>query len=315
MLTMDVDQTSARLQTCTATATTVSKHAQATVTAVPRIPNPPGWFRPVAADLKAAQDHAKDWLRRLCPAINGGMLRGLGNFNDAFQAATGGILDVLDSVDGGDALTAGQRTQVESALSDLTAALTSREQAVTALLADVKTYFTTIDGDQDKLQADLGIVSAQFVDSGKWIEQLDTVFSASFLDGNVLGPCTLIVNINMDVTMRLGQTGADPTFNTLVIAKAILENQIGNFTEAQQALGDILDTWTTYRLKVDAVVSDLKDASNDDQYLAILTQLDLKTAQRQWQQLADFTSAGANPINQNDTTSLQEANHGITARN
>ena len=314
MLTMDVDQTRARLQTCTAAATTVAKHAQATVTTIPRIPNPPGWFQPIAADLKAAQDHAKDWLRRLCPAISRGMPDGLQGFNDAFQTATGDVLDVLDSVGEGDALTDGQRAQVDAALSDLTAALTSREQAVTTLLADVKTYFTTINGDQDKLQADLGVVSAQFADSGKWIEQLDTVFTASFLDDNVLGPCTVIVSVNVDVTLRLGQTGADPTFNTLVIAKAILRSQIGNFTEAQQALGDILDTWTTYRLKIGAVVSDLKDASADDQYLAILSRLDLKTAQRQWQQLADFAAA-ANPTNPNDTTSLQEANHGITTRN
>jgi hypothetical protein len=314
MLTMDVDQTRARLQTCTAAATTVTKHAQATITAVPRIPNPPDWFGPVAADLKAAQDHAKDWVRRLCPAVNGGIPAGLNDFNDAFQTATGDVLDVLDSAGDGDALTDAQRTQVESALSDLTAALTSREQAVTALLGDVKTYFTTINGDQDKLQADLGMVSAQFADSGKWIQQLDTVFSATFLDGNVLGPCTVIANINVDVTLRLGETGADPAFNTLVIAKAILQNQIGNFAEAQRALGDILDTWTTYRLKIAAVVSDLKDASTDDQYVAILSRLDLKTAQRQWQQLADF-AAGANPINQNDTSSLQEANHGITTRN
>jgi hypothetical protein len=315
MLTTDVDQTRARLQTCTTAAASVAKHAQATITTIPAMPNPPDWFVPVAADLKRAQDHARDWLRRLCPAVSRTMPEGLASFNEAFQSATGDILDVLDSTDAGDSLTPGQRTQVDSALADLTTAVTARAQAATALLTDVKAYFTTINGDQDQLQKDLATVSAKFADSGKWIQELNAVFDESFLDDNVLGPCTVIVNVKLAISAQLGETGADPTFNTLVIAKAILQNQIANFTGAQQALADILDTWTTYKAKVDAVVSDLNDAKNDSGYVAILTQLDLQTAQRQWQELADFVSGGPTTTTQINTTFLQEADHGITTGN
>ena len=304
MLTPDVEQTKAALNATNAAATSVTENAQAVVTAVPKIPNAPDWFAPIQNDLITAQGNANDWLQRICPALNG-VPNGIVNFNDTFQTDSGQILDVIqETADGGNPLTQDQRTTVESSLQDLSTQLDNQAQAIAALETDTKNYFTNINQDQDRLQNDLGTVSEKFAESQVWIQKLQAAMSETFLDSNVLGPCTVIVNIDMNLSFQLGNIGSDPTLNTLVIAKAILQNQINNYQTSQQAVQAILDLWTTLKSKNDAVLSDLKDARQDDQYIAILTKLDLETAQDQWQQLSDFASTLADGQNTSPENSM-----------
>ena len=295
MLSTDVDQTKARVQASMAAATAVTQNAQATVTVVPILTDPPDWFVPIQNDLLKSQDHSNDWLNRICPAVNGGIPAQLVTFNHAFQSSSSPILDVLNAAGAGASLTADQRGTVDTALAALSGAVAAQEQSVLSLLATIKSYFVTLAGDQDALQADLGIVTQQFADSHVWIQEMSAAMGETFLESNVLGPCMAIVQIDEHVQLQLGGIGTDPTLNALVLAKAILQNQAANDGTTLQAVQAVLDSWTTLKVKFEAVIADLKDAASDDRYLAVLTQLDLATARTQWQQLADFANGLTNP--------------------
>lgn len=303
MLNPDVSKTQAALQANANAAASLTNYAQATITAVPRVPNPPGWFAPMQADLATAQGHAQGWLQNICPAVTGGVPQSVVDFNGTFQSKSQQILDIQAAIDsGGGQPTALQRSMVSTLLADLSQAFARRSAAVTALQGDIKSYSTNVKNDQDALQADLATVSNRFVSGHTWVQQLTAAIGENFLDTQVLGPCTSIVQIDINVSLQVGGVPADPTLILLVFAKSILENQIDNSQAAQQAIQAVLDAWTTLKVKADAVAADLKDAE-DSEYLAVLSQIDLETAQTQWQQLSDFASGLLSQLQEGGTPS------------
>lgn len=290
MLTPEIDGTKKSLQSNASAATTVTDYAQATVTAVPEVAAPPDWFEPMQNDLAISKEHAQSWLKKICPAITKGIPQGVIDFNQTFQTMSQQILDLQQAIEnGGGKPTADQRSSVDSLLVDLSTRFGSQADTVASLQTDLKTYSAQIKTDQDKLSSDLGAVSQRFTSGHTWIQELTEAIGDSFLDSQVLGPCIAIVNIKMDITLKVGGVEADPTLITLIFAKAILENQIGNSQTSQQAVQDILDVWATLKVKADAVASDLKDAK-DSEYTNVLSQIDLETARTQWQQLSDFAT-------------------------
>jgi hypothetical protein len=137
MLNIDVEQTKGRLKNSMAAATAVTQNAQATVTVVPILPDPPDWYVPVQNDLLTSQDHANDWLNTICPAVNGGLPAQLIAFNGAFQSSSGSILDVINA-SGAGSLTAEQRATVDESIAALRAAVATQEQSVISLVASIR---------------------------------------------------------------------------------------------------------------------------------------------------------------------------------
>ena len=290
MLAPDLTRTQASLQANADAASAATNYAQAAVTAVPRVADPPDWFAPIQADLTTAQAHAQNWITSICPAVTTGVPQGVIDFNATFQTQSGQILQIQQDIDGaGGQPTAAQRSSVNSLLQALTGAFAGQAANISTLQGDIIGYAANIKSDQDALQVDLGTVSNRFTNGGTWIQQLTAAIGDNFLNSTVLGPCTSIVEIDINISLKVGGVQSDPTLITLIFAKAVLENQIANSEASQQAVQAILDTWTTLKVKAEAVINDLKDAQ-DSAYLAILSQIDLQTAQTQWQQLSDFAA-------------------------
>lgn len=284
-----VEQTETALRNNNNAATSVTNYAQAAITAVPRIPNPPDWFAPMEEDLKTAQSHADNWLNTLCPAVTTSVPQQVIDFNETFQQISGQILTIQKEIERAGTPTAEQRQNVGAYFDSLTEKLSAQEQTITSLQSRIKAYFADVENDQDKMTSDLAAVAERFADGQTWIQKLRAAIGENFLDSNALGPCSTIVEVNMNVTLQIGGIGADPTLITLVFAQAILQNQFSNQGAAEQAVQSVLDSWTTFKAKTDAVISDLKDAS-DSRYLDILSESDLVSAQTQWRQLSNFAA-------------------------
>ena len=296
MLIPDLDKTKAYLKSSASAASTVTNYAQATVTAVPQLEDPPAWFAPIQNNLTAAQGHAQNWLEKICPAVTADVPQGIINFNDTFQSKSEQILEVLQAIenDGGQP-TAQQRATIDALFGDLAIAISDQEKTVGSMQTSIKAYSSDVKTDQDRLASDLGAVSERFVNGHAWVQQMTAAIGDTFLDCNVLGPCIAIAEINLNISVKVGGIGSDPSLITLVFAKAILENQINNSQAAQRAIQDVLGTWTTLKFKNEAVLSDLNDAQ-DSQYINVLSQVDVKTAQAQWRQLADFAQSLMNQV-------------------
>jgi hypothetical protein len=286
----DVGKTEQILNSSNSAASAATDYAQAALTAVPRIPNPPDWFAPIQSDLTTAQTHAQNWLTNLCPAVTSGIPTGVVNFNNTFQSTSQQILGIQQDIqNAGGSPTSDQRSSVASLFGSLITAMDNQQKTINSVQADIQTYLTDLKTDQNNLGNDLGTVADRFVSGHTWIEQLTATIGENFLNSTPLGPCIAIVSVDMNISIQIGGIGADPTLITLVFAKAILENQLSNSPAAQQAVQAILDTWTTLKVKSEAVISDLNEAQ-DSQYINIMSELDLETAQTQWQQLSDFAS-------------------------
>lgn len=299
MLGPDVGAAKTILQASANAVATVTNYAQATLTAVPRIDNPPDWYAPIGADLVAAQGRAKGWIGAICPAVTTGLPNSISSFNDLFQSSTRQILALQDAIvaDGGTP-SADQRSSVDTLIGALSSAFAAQQANTNVIGQEVTGYSSAIKADQDKLGTDLGTVSARFASGGDWIQQITTAIGETFLQATQLGPCSAIVMIDMNISLKIGGINADPTVITLVLAKAIVENQLTNAPVAEAAVQAIVDFWGSLAAKAQAVASDLKNAA-DNRYIAILSEIDFKVAQTQWQQLADFAATLTNPSDPN----------------
>ena len=254
MLGPDVTSASASLQAGVTAVSVVTNYAQASLTAVPRVSQPPDWFAPIAKDLLTAQGHAQGWIKTICPAVSSGLPKGIASFNHLFQSSARQIIAAQDAIlAAGGTPTAAQRAQVGSLIDALATALAAQQSSL-------------------------------------------AVIGENFLQSTQLGPCTAIVMIDMNISLLIGGVNADPTVVTLVLAQAIVQNQLTNAPAAEQAVQAIVDFWGTLAAKTKAVATDLSNAA-DNQYLTILSQIDIKVAQTQWQQLADFAATLNHPAN------------------
>lgn len=249
----------------------------------------PNWYVGVQADLKTAQGHASNWLNNICPAVSTANPQGIVDFNQTFQAASQQMINILVAIQNQTAShpTAAQRTAVNTQLQSLLQAASAQQTAITTIENQIKQYSADIKSDQDTLNNDLGVISQRFTDSHTWVTQVSTILQDNFLNTQTLGPCYPIVMIDFNVTLKVNNTGCDPSLIAIVFAQAILKNQINNSAAAQQAVQALLDSWAALVSKCQAVISDLQQA-DDDAYISIMEQIDLQTAQDQWQQLADY---------------------------
>ncbi|MPY24514.1 HBL/NHE enterotoxin family protein [Shewanella sp. YLB-07] len=269
----------------------VTRYAQATLTAVPALPDSPSWVAPIEAHLQTAKGHATTWLQSICPDMCTNIPKSIIEYSSHFQTNSGEILNLLQQIQGsGGKANQQQRNSIKALFNQLGAHIQSQHKLLTALQNKIKSYSNNIKSDQDVLAADLGNVSEKFAGANEWIQNIKTDMGENFLQSTVLGPCIAIVEINTNISIKVQGSGANPAIITLVFAKAILENQTNNAAPAEQAVQAVLDSWATLNVKNEAVIADLQSASDDD-YCNILEQVDLLTAQNQWQQLADYAQS------------------------
>lgn len=268
--------------------TVVSRYAQATLTAVPILPDSPSWVEPIKLNLITAQEYASTWLKIICPCLCRTIPKSIIDYSGLFQSISSEILDILQKLQSSNALpTQQQRNRIGVLFDELSSHIKNQQTLLITLQNKINAYSMNIKSAQDTLAEDLGNVSEKFVDAKKWITNIKTCMEEDFLDSTVLGPCIAIVEVNTDISVKVQGSGADPSIITLLFATAILKNQTTNLTPAELAVQTMLDNWATLKVKNEAVIDDLENAK-DDEYRRILIKVDLQTAQEQWLQLSGF---------------------------
>ncbi|PWN57953.1 HBL/NHE enterotoxin family protein [Chryseobacterium viscerum] len=277
------------LKQTASSATVVTNYAQASITAVPVLRNMPDWYVPINTDIKTVQGNSRNWISQICPRISRQIPQTIIDFNGQFQRSghnLGNIFGAISKQPSGKP-TIAQRKSVTDLLSDILAQVNTQQKNVTETLSAVSAYVTTVNNNQQMLANDLSIATSKFLDGAKSVAEMTAVIGENFIDNNILGPCSVIVNINMNISLKVSGLNINPALITIIYAKAILENQLGNMRLSQLAVQNILDAWAITHKKFELVISDLNDAADDD-YASCFKQLDFEVAQRQWQQLADF---------------------------
>lgn len=267
----------------------VTNYAQASVTAIPDIPGTQGWQVAIQQDIETAQNHGQNWINNICPAASSGIPSSIVSFNNSFQTIAAQLASILGEIgnQNGGIPTAQQRSAVDSQFDQLAAAAGTVQQSVKGLSDQVAQYTSDTNSDQKTLGNDVNTAVAQISNGASQVAQISGAIGENFLDMQQLGPCSVIVNIDMNIQMKVTETGADQGLIAAIYTKIILESIISDVQMAQKSVQDIHDAWVILQGKIAAVQSDLKDASND-QYQAQFEQLDIQTAASQWQQLAAF---------------------------
>lgn len=280
-----------QLTQTTSAALLVTRYAQAIVTVIPTPTGLPDWYAPISADITTAQTHAQGWLDTLCPAVSTTVPGTIISFNAAFQTASAGILAVLQQISQQPAglPSPAQQQAVNTFLTGIQAAASEQKNTVDGIVQQVNAFAAATNADQNRIAADLNVVATHITAAAGSIDQLQAIISESFLDGQDLGPCNVIVMINVQVSLKISGLNPDPTVISTVYAQAMLQNLLGNVQAAQTPLQLVLDGWSIMENKFAAVLTDLADASADELVPALQT-LDFEAAQLQWQQLADFAA-------------------------
>jgi hypothetical protein len=277
------------LSNATSQATTVTNYAQASITAVPQLQGSESWMPQVEKDVAAAQSNALNWLSNICPAMSAGMPREVISFNSDFQTASRQILSTLQEIiSQPDGLpTSNQKDSVNAQLNTLVTKLTVLQDSANALLLSIGSFATALNTDQQRLAADLNTVLTQYAEGASFVRQISAIIGESFLNSTVLGPCNAIVMVDMNISLKVEQTGCPPDLISVIYIKTILGTQISNIQASQLSAQLILDSWNILNKKIAAVITDL-GAASDDKYVAFIEQLDIINTQTQWQQLANY---------------------------
>ncbi len=280
------------LKQATSSATNVTNYAQASITAVPVLRKAPDWYVPINDDIRTVQGNSKNWINQMCPLISRQIPLAIIDFNGQFQRSGHNLGNIFGAIKNqpGSKPSIAQRKSVTDLLNDILTQVCTQQKGVTETLSAMRAYVTTIDNNQQMLANDLSIATSKFLNGAKSVVEMTAAIGENFIDNNILGPCNVIVNININISLKVSGLNIDPMLTTIVYAKAILENQVSNMRLSQLAIQNILDAWSITQKKFNLVISDLNDATDDD-YASCIKQLDFDIAQKQWQQLADFAQS------------------------
>lgn len=289
MLNPDVAQTEQHIQLAYDATVAITNYAQGSITAVPKVLNPPSWFGSIQKHIDSMQVTSNSWLKEICPDSREAIPFAIADFNDTFADASAKILDILAQIENqqGGIPTAEQKKTINGEIATLNNGVQVAQTTITALKNQIRNFFSLVVNSHATLSDDLNNAADKFAEGKKWIQELNACIGENYLTSQVMGPCVSIVEIDMNISIKVQESGADPTLITLVFIQAILKDQ----TDRQKAITDqveeILNLWTTLDTKLDAVKKDLDNAEGKD-YTDILKQIDFQVAQAQWQQVADF---------------------------
>lgn len=289
MLNPDVAQTEQQIKLAYDSTVAITNYAQGSITAVPKVLNPPSWFEEIQQHIDQMQSNSNQWLKEICPDSREAIPFAIADFNDTFTASSNNILDILTQIEDqqGGIPTAQQKRVIDGEIATLNNGVQQARNTVTALQNQIRAFFNLLVNSHATLANDLDNSAGKFSEGKRWVQELNACIGENYLTAQVMGPCVTIVEIDMNISVKIHEFGADPTIITLVFIQAILKDQ----TSRQKAISDqveqILDLWTTLGTKLDAVKTDLDTAEGKD-YTDILKQIDFQVAQTQWQQVADF---------------------------
>ncbi len=291
MLNPDINTTQKQLKAAYDSTSAVTNYAQATITAVPKVLNPPSWFQSTGEDIRTSQEHARCWLKNTCPAVTVTVPCSVIQFSQTFDDAASKLLDLLKAMESqpGESPTGEQRQQVDEIFAGLLEETQQQNQAVQSLQGQISDFFRQIIADHTALSDDLSATQAMFAEGKKWIQTLQADIGEDFITSQAMGPCHSIVEIKIEITFAIQSSGADPDLAILVLAEAILKNLVSNQASVTPAIQNVLDLWTTLAVKIESVITDLQKAEGED-YTSVLKKIDLMVARDQWKQVADYAA-------------------------
>jgi Bacillus haemolytic enterotoxin (HBL) len=278
-------------------AKTVTNYSQAIITAVPDIQTDEDWATQIKSDVNSSKSNATNWISNICPSISLEIPNNIIDFNNQFQSSYLTISNCLNQINSqpNSIPTAEQKKTVNQQFTLMCATLNSFNAATNTLLDDISEFSTSLNNEQNQLAKDLDTVTNKFLNGAQYIRELSAILNVNFLNCQELGPCSSIVMIDFNINLKVVDTGADPDLISIVYTKTILERQINNVQQAQKSAQLVLDSWTILNTKLSQVIADLNQVS-DDEYCPFIAQLDLNTAQQQWQQLSNFAQTFQNNL-------------------
>ncbi len=268
----------------------LTNYAQAALTAIPKLKQPPDWFRSVQPHIADAQQHANEWKYELCPQSTVTLPQGILAYNSTFQTVSQQLLTLLQDIEAspGGEPSSEQQLYGNAKFTQLVDALTKQQQAVKQLEQQLAAFHQDIVEDHLVLSEDVIEAQTHFAEGHSWVNIIKQQLTTDYLDCQQLGPCRSIVQIKMDININIQGTGADPTVITIVFIQTFLKQLVQEQEQLAPALQGMLVMWGTVNNKYAAVLADLKQAQGEA-YTHILKQIDLETARQQWAQLAAFT--------------------------
>jgi hypothetical protein len=289
MLNPDVSTTEQHIQLAYDSTVAITNYAQGSITAVPKVLNPPSWFSETQKHIDEMQALSNSWLKEICPDSREAIPFAIADFNDTFASASSKILEVLTQIENqpGEIPTDSQKSSVDEQTAILNKGVDQAIAAVSDLKKQIADFFTKLENSHSTLSNDLDYAAGKFMEGKKWIQELSACIGEHYLTSQVMGPCISIVEIDMNISIKVQEFGANPTIITLVYIQAILKDQTSRQASISDAVENILDLWTTLATKLEAVKKDLDNAEGKD-YTDILKQIDFEVAQTQWQQVTDF---------------------------
>lgn len=265
----------------------ITDYAQASITLVPTIPDPPSWYSTISADISTAQSHSKNWLNVLCPGTTSQMPKTITAFNPIFQSKTAKVLQIVDDIKG--KISDKQKAEIHGLFEDIISAIKAQHSTSTYIAGELKKYIENANQDQSKLTSDLNVIKQHDLKGAANITTIQNIMGEKFMNSTTLGPCNVIVSIDINISIKINQISSNPQLLAYAFISEFIKNMIANIKNIQIPLQSFFDLWNDILVDYQTLISDLNSAS-DDAYLGFIEKLDLRQAQKDWKTLADFVA-------------------------
>ncbi len=250
----------------------------------------PVWFDPISAHIQTAVDHAKNWQDELCLKITSDVPQSLIDYSQAFDTAAMNLNNIqveIEMSSSGEA-TAEQHQQINGILSGLLTQLEAQTTTLNDLHTEVIALMDDMQQDHDTIVTDEHTVSTNVPGYGVISKQMQADLGKDFLSTVVQSPCIVTVSIKMDIETKIEEAaGSKVELLPYCVALQLLDKAQTDNEAATKALSSVATQWQLLQDLLQDVVNKMKDAA-DDQVVPILRQVDFKTAQDLWDQLATF---------------------------
>ncbi|WP_299337906.1 hypothetical protein [uncultured Psychroserpens sp.] len=264
----------------------ISNYAQAAVTLVPNLTDIPQWYKQISVDITTTKDHAQNWLDVLCPDATLHLPRTITAFNPTFQSNISKIQSILSSAENGN-VSAEQKTQINNLFDSILSALKVQQNVTDSITKKLKDFIVKANADQATLSNDLNTIKSNDQVDADGILAIQSVMTDHFMNNTILGPCNVIVSLDINVSIKINQINSKPHVLAYAFISQFVDHMISNIKAIQVPLQSFYDLWNTMILDYQTVIEDLNSASADD-YVNVIESLDLNQAKKDWQALADF---------------------------
>nr|WP_321232954.1 hypothetical protein [uncultured Psychroserpens sp.] len=264
----------------------ITNYAQASVTLAPELENVPSWYTKISADIKQTKSHAQHWLDVLCPATTLHLPRTITSFNPTFQSKISQIQSIVKHVGNG-TISDEQRLEIKALFESITTALKVQQGVTSSITNELKGFINNSNADQATLTQDLNIIKSNDLNGATNITEMKGIMTDHFMNNTILGPCNVIVSIDINVSIKINQISSNPNLLAFAFISEFVNHMISNVKALQIPLQSFFDLWNIVLLDYQTVITDLNDASTDN-YMGVIEALDLEQTKKDWQAIADF---------------------------